>query len=513
MRFTQAARASMRGSNFQEIHSIHYASYTNESHPTYSKVKLAPNFDTVPPFAWADSVCKCDETGGSCRDDSCARYYYYSGCGDNCLNSNCENQGVADRLTSEYSDELGLVVDEYDGKGLGVCTKKFIRANTDIAPYTGLAIRGDTADHLTKTNRHVVELDPETGTCIDGESHGSIARFFNSSCDPNCELIKFTEATGERLVIIRTMRDIQVDEELTVSYGFTKLTHGDKPTVCLCNKPNCVKYIELDGQDASTVVHTSTGMFCSLLQRGMDRNPLLEDNMEPEANARICHPGRFQESASQLHHYLPTRGVLKDTRRCQHCYYKKAKQNAALKKQYQARNLIPPKFKVVDNRHLVGLCKECNVLLCYDCFSDDTEWHVGPAAFTGSGVIVADNSFDEGHELLVVDDTPVLEQVAAVEQADAILEPVVPDAFVAALDLNDSNDSLSDLIVDVLMESVDESDDNDHEPRNDSNFIGGDLCLECDMEILHGYSMDYDSYVLDENDVGDESWELFGNDN
>ena len=92
-----------------------------------------------------------------------------------------------------------------------------------------------------------------------------------------------------------------------------------------------------------------------------------------------------------------------------------------------------PRFENLDNKSLVGLCLTCDVFLCYNCHYNSKEWHVGPAGFLGTDddVTIDEDSFNNGSEL------PDLE----VETADSIVEPVAPEAL-AALDVNDSNDSL-----------------------------------------------------------------------
>ena len=429
MNFTTAAK-KLLNPNYQVIERMEFGDGTNNEHPYAPGVYLAHNFNKKPSSKTLDFVCLCKDTGQQCRSDSCIRYYKYRACGDNCRNEDCQNKGLASRMNSNFSEQMGLIVDDVNSKGLGlgVLTNSFIPANADIATYFGKAIRGDAVFRYAKTNNYLVQLGDGAGTCIDGKYTYSYARFINHSCEPNCTLVPHQEVSGDRYVIVRTITDIQPDEQITVNYGFTELSHGELPTKCSCDSKSCTGFVELGGETALEKINTTTGMLCHMHARGKNRITLNERHMSPEATARVHYPGRFDPNPHRL---LQTKSVR---RRCQHCYLKRAQKNKELEILYHKQKITEvPRFENLDNKSLVGLCLTCDVFLCYNCHYNSKEWHVGPAGFLGTDddVTIDEDSFNNGSEL------PDLE----VETADSIVEPVAPEAL-AALDVNDSNDSL-----------------------------------------------------------------------
>lgn len=51
-------------------------------------------------------------------------------------------------------------------------------------------------------------------------TRGTIARFVNHSCEPNCEMIKWTVNGEPRMALFAGRRGIMTGEELTYDYNF-----------------------------------------------------------------------------------------------------------------------------------------------------------------------------------------------------------------------------------------------------------------------------------------------------
>ena len=51
-------------------------------------------------------------------------------------------------------------------------------------------------------------------------TRGSIARFVNHSCEPNCKMIKWTVAGKPRMALFAGEKGIMTGEELTYDYNF-----------------------------------------------------------------------------------------------------------------------------------------------------------------------------------------------------------------------------------------------------------------------------------------------------
>lgn len=66
---------------------------------------------------------------------------------------------------------------------------------------------------------------------------GSIARFVNHSCSPNCRMIKWVVSGQPRMALFAGNRPIMTGEELTYDYNFAP--YSKDPQKCLCGADNC----------------------------------------------------------------------------------------------------------------------------------------------------------------------------------------------------------------------------------------------------------------------------------
>lgn len=67
---------------------------------------------------------------------------------------------------------------------------------------------------------------------------GSIARFVNHSCQPNCRMVKWIVSGQPRMALFAGDRDIMTGEELTYDYNFDPFS-AKNVQKCLCGSPNC----------------------------------------------------------------------------------------------------------------------------------------------------------------------------------------------------------------------------------------------------------------------------------
>ncbi|KAH7445464.1 hypothetical protein KP509_01G010400 [Ceratopteris richardii] len=75
---------------------------------------------------------------------------------------------------------------------------------------------------------------------IDATRKGSLGRFINHSCDPNCETRKWT-VLGEVRVGIFAKKDIKTGTELTYNYNFE--WYGGAKVRCRCGAASCVGFL------------------------------------------------------------------------------------------------------------------------------------------------------------------------------------------------------------------------------------------------------------------------------
>lgn len=140
-------------------------------------------------------------------------------------------------------------------EGRGVFAKRRIPRGTRIIEYAGdhVPILGllRQLDEGTPSRTYVFALDDTTA--IDGARNGNDARFFNHSCDPNCEPYIF-----DGHVYIYAMRDVPRGEELTFDYRLGPADPAASPGQdtagyrCGCGAVNCRGTL-LSGIDAHTV--------------------------------------------------------------------------------------------------------------------------------------------------------------------------------------------------------------------------------------------------------------------
>jgi SET domain-containing protein len=114
--------------------------------------------------------------------------------------------------------------------GLGLFATRPIKKKARIAEYRGPRLGIDAALKAEKSgNRYLYEVNSKI--TINGAGHGNIARYFNHSCNPNCDTF-----IRDRRVFIRTLRNIKPEEELTYDYGRDYLKNVIGLSNCLCSR-------------------------------------------------------------------------------------------------------------------------------------------------------------------------------------------------------------------------------------------------------------------------------------
>jgi SET domain-containing protein len=126
--------------------------------------------------------------------------------------------------------------------GTGVFAKRKIPQGTRIIEYLGKRI--PISKYLVEIHNgkpvSMYSFRVTEGTVIDGSRGGNEARFFNHSCEPNCEAYVFDDRA-----YLYAMRDIVRGEELTFDYKLQsaiehKVTKADKEIYkCICGSKNC----------------------------------------------------------------------------------------------------------------------------------------------------------------------------------------------------------------------------------------------------------------------------------
>lgn len=126
--------------------------------------------------------------------------------------------------------------------GRGVFATRRIAKGERIMEYLGERVSHDEADRRYESkdenDSHTFLFIVDSKTVIDAGVDGNDARFFNHSCDPNCESV-----VEKRRVYIEAIRAIEPGEEMTYDYQIYK-EEGDPENIdevfaCRCGFANC----------------------------------------------------------------------------------------------------------------------------------------------------------------------------------------------------------------------------------------------------------------------------------
>ncbi|XP_020206310.1 histone-lysine N-methyltransferase SUVR3 [Cajanus cajan] len=199
------------------------------------------------------SACECRACGGPACPCAGLRGLDHVGrecgpgcsCGPHCGNRATQN-GVAARVKIVRGERKGwgLHSDQFIAKGEFVFEYAGELLTTKEAQrrhqyYDELASQGRFSSALLVVREHL----PSGKAClrlnIDATRIGNVARFVNHSCDGgnlSTKLVRSSGALFPRLCFFAS-KDIQVDEELTFSYGEIRKRPNGLP--CFCSSPSC----------------------------------------------------------------------------------------------------------------------------------------------------------------------------------------------------------------------------------------------------------------------------------
>jgi hypothetical protein len=126
--------------------------------------------------------------------------------------------------------------------GLGVFAAQRIVKGTRIIEYVGERVSHDEADRRYEekdaNDSHTFLFIVDSKTVIDAGVDGNDARFFNHSCDPNCESV-----VENKRVFIEAIRTVEAGTELTYDYQIQREDDDpdniDEVFACRCGFMQC----------------------------------------------------------------------------------------------------------------------------------------------------------------------------------------------------------------------------------------------------------------------------------
>ncbi|OXU28648.1 hypothetical protein TSAR_004817 [Trichomalopsis sarcophagae] len=202
----------------------------------YRKIRSNVYYDVKPTMHYEAQACECKPEAG-CGDD-CINRMVFSECSPQLCpcGERCKNQKI-----QKHDWAPGLQRFMTESKGWGVRTHEPIRTGEFILEYVGEVVSERefktrmATRYANDTHHYCLHLDG--GLVIDGHRMGGDGRFVNHSCEPNCEMQKWSVHGLPRMALF-ALRDITAGEELTYDYNFA-LFNPSEGQECRCGSEGC----------------------------------------------------------------------------------------------------------------------------------------------------------------------------------------------------------------------------------------------------------------------------------
>lgn len=219
----------------------HNQLYKKPDVPLYKKIRSNVYVDVKPLSGYEATTCNCKKPDGDTR----------KGCGDDCLNrmifaecspntcpcgEQCCNQRIQRHEWVQCLERFRA-----EEKGWGIRTKEPLKAGQFIIEYLGEVVseqefRNRMIEQYHNHSDHYC-LNLDSGMVIDSYRMGNEARFINHSCDPNCEMQKWS-VNGVYRIGLYALKDVPAGTELTYDYNFHSF-NVEKQQLCKCGFEKC----------------------------------------------------------------------------------------------------------------------------------------------------------------------------------------------------------------------------------------------------------------------------------
>lgn len=207
----------------------------------YKKIKNNVYYDVKPISQFESQSCQCARV---LNDGE-------FGCGEECINrmtySECDarlcplEDKCANNAIQKHRAVQGLERFMTENKGWGIRSKVPIQSGSFIIEYVGEVVSEREFKHrmtsIYAQDSHHYCLHMDGGIVIDGHRMGGECRFVNHSCEPNCEIQKWT-VNGLYRMALFSLRDIKPGEELCYDYNFS-LFNPHEGQSCRCGSEKC----------------------------------------------------------------------------------------------------------------------------------------------------------------------------------------------------------------------------------------------------------------------------------
>ncbi|KAG9464638.1 hypothetical protein GDO78_019630, partial [Eleutherodactylus coqui] len=219
----------------------HNQLYKKPDVPLYKKIRSNVYVDVKPLSGYEATTCNCKRPENvqeqGCAED-CLNRMIFAECSPNTCpcGEECSNQRIQRHEWVQCLERFRA-----EGKGWGIRTKEQLKASQFIIEYLGEVVseqefRSRMIEQYHNHNDHYC-LSLDSGMVIDSYRMGNEARFINHSCDPNCEMQKWS-VNGVYRIGLYALKDMSAGTELTYDYNFHSF-NTEKQQLCKCGFEQC----------------------------------------------------------------------------------------------------------------------------------------------------------------------------------------------------------------------------------------------------------------------------------
>ncbi|XP_075464260.1 histone-lysine N-methyltransferase ASH1L isoform X3 [Ascaphus truei] len=271
----------------------HNQLYKKPDVPLYKKIRSNVYVDVKPLSGYEATTCNCKRPEGDvekgCVED-CLNRMIFAECSPNTCpcSDHCHNQRIQRHEWVQCLERFRA-----EGKGWGIRTKEPLKSGQFIVEYLGEVVseqefRNRMIEQYHNHSDHYC-LNLDSGMVIDSYRMGNEARFINHSCDPNCEMQKWS-VNGVYRIGLYALKDMPAGMELTYDYNFHSF-NVEKQQLCMCGSERCRGIIGGKSQRMNALTNKS-GQLLSSHRR----------------------PGRSKEKRKSKHRLNKRRGHLPEDR-------------------------------------------------------------------------------------------------------------------------------------------------------------------------------------------------------
>ena len=129
----------------------------------------------------------------------------------------CQNQNYGKGFNFDYFNIV-----RYRGRGRGLKAKTSFVRNQFVCEYVGNVTTDDVDNEYKFQLKDNKESRFRKPLFVDATKYGNASRYINHSCSPNCKVYRWLH-NGYMVLGIYAIRDIQINDEITINYDWIKL--------------------------------------------------------------------------------------------------------------------------------------------------------------------------------------------------------------------------------------------------------------------------------------------------